>query len=250
MLSPQMLVFACVVGVVAGFVKGAVGFAMPMIMISGLGSFLAPDVALAALIVPTVVSNLWQASRGGLAATVLAMRQFGLYLAIVLVFIGFSAQLVTLLPGQVLLLFLGVPVTLFAASQLLGWQLRFRPENRRRVEVITASVAGFIGGVSGVWGPPTVAFLTALETPKADQMRIQGVVYGLGAVVLFGAHLRSGILNAETMPLSIAMVLPALAGMAVGFRAGDRMDQQKFRRATLAVLVVAGLNLVRRGLMG
>ena len=112
-----------------------------------------------------------------------------------------------------------------------------------------ASFAGLVGGISGVWGPPTVAYLTALNTPKADNMRIQGVVYAAGAVVLFLAHLRSGVLNATTLPLSLALVIPALVGMVIGFWAHDRLDQDRFRKATLAVLVIAGLNLVRRGLI-
>ncbi|MCU0802653.1 MAG: sulfite exporter TauE/SafE family protein, partial [Rhodobacteraceae bacterium] len=37
----------------AGFVKGAIGFAMPMIMISAFASLLPPDMALAALVLPT-----------------------------------------------------------------------------------------------------------------------------------------------------------------------------------------------------
>jgi uncharacterized membrane protein YfcA len=44
--------------------------------------------------------------------------------------------------------------------------------------------------------------------------------------------------------------VPALAGLWLGFRLQDRMDQNRFRRATLIVLVVAGLNLIRRGLLG
>ena len=67
-LGPDLLIAASAVAVVAGFVKGATGFAMPMIMISGLGSFLAPEVALAALAMPTLVSNLWQAVRQGIPA--------------------------------------------------------------------------------------------------------------------------------------------------------------------------------------
>jgi len=38
--------------------------------------------------------------------------------------------------------------------------------------------------------------------------------------------------------------------MWVGFRVQDRLDQQVFRRVVLSVLIVAGLNLVRRGLFG
>jgi hypothetical protein len=37
--------------------------------------------------------------------------------------------------------------------------------------------------------------------------------------------------------------------MALGYRLGDRLDQERFRKATLAVLVLAGLNLVRRAVI-
>nr|WP_216665598.1 sulfite exporter TauE/SafE family protein [Pseudoruegeria sp. HB172150] len=244
------MALAAVVGVLAGFVKGAVGFALPMIMISGLGSFLPPELALAALIVPTVVANIWQSMRDGLAAALESVRRFWVYTAITLVFIATSAQLVRVMPGWVFYLILGVPVTAFALAQLLGWRLVIRAEHRRRAEVMIASLAGFIGGLSGVWGPPTVAYLTALETPKAEQMRVQGVIYGAGSVVLLLSHLRSGVLNGQTLPLSVAMLVPCMIGLVIGYLAHDRMDQERFRRMTLAVLVVAGLNLVRRGLAG
>ncbi|MFV2003356.1 MAG: sulfite exporter TauE/SafE family protein [Paracoccaceae bacterium] len=234
----------------AGFVKGAVGFGMPMIMISGLGSFLAPEVALAALILPTVLSNVWQALRGGLLAAWQSVLTFRLFIAVLLVFIALSAQLVRQIPSAWLSLILGIPVTLFALTQLLGWRLRLHEGTKRRTEVLIGAMAGITGGLSGVWGPPTVAYLTATDTPKVDQIRVQGVVYGSGAVVLFFAHLKSGVLNAQTLPLSLWLLIPALIGMAVGIRVQDRLDQELFRRATLAVLVIAGLNLIRRGIIG
>jgi uncharacterized membrane protein YfcA len=88
--------------------------------------------------------------------------------------------------------------------------------------------------------------LTALETPKAAQMRIQGVIYGLGAVALTVAHVGSGILTLRTAAFSALMIVPALVGMRLGFALSDRFDQATFRRATLAVLLIAALNLLRR----
>ncbi len=249
-IDPILLAVAVVLTVVAGFVKGAVGFALPMIMISGLGSFLSPEVALAALILPTVAANLWQALRDGITAALASALRFRVYIGIVLLFIAGSAQLVRILPDWILYLILGAPVTIFAVAQLMGWRLHLKPAHRRRAEVIIASIAGFIGGLSGVWGPPTVAYLTAIDTPKVEHVRVQGVVYALGAVVLLAAHLNSGVLDGHTAPLSAALIAPAMAGMFLGFWVQDRLDQARFRRATLAVLAVAGLNLVRRGLVG
>jgi len=61
-LVPLSALLACLlVGLVAGVVKGMVGFAMPMIMISGMSSFISPELALAGLILPTLSTNGWQA---------------------------------------------------------------------------------------------------------------------------------------------------------------------------------------------
>jgi uncharacterized membrane protein YfcA len=248
-ISPSFLVLAFVVAFVAGAVKGIVGFAMPTVMISGLSTFLAPELALAALIIPTLLSNLWQALRQGIAAAVQTVKLFKIYVICCLGILVLSAQMVRVLPQAALFLVIGVPVAGFALLQLVGWRGRLEGQSPLW-EAAVGSFAGFMGGLSGVWGPPTVAYLTAIGTQKQDQIRAQGTIFGLGSLALLGAHLQSGVLRAETLPFSIAMVVPALVGMGVGLWVQDRIDQAAFRKATLAVLLVAGINLVRRGVMG
>jgi len=221
-----------------------------MIMISLLGSFLPPEKALAALIVPTVATNLWQALRGGVRAAAGSARLHWRFIAMVMVFIALSAQLVTLMPARVMYLTLGLPVVGFALAQLAGWTLKIARQHRLRAELGIGAFAGSIGGISGVWGPPTVIYLTALNTPKVEQMRVQGVVYGMGAVTLLLAHINSGVLNATTLPLSLALVVPSVIGLALGFAVQDRLNQVRFRRITLIVLVIAGANLLRRAAFG
>lgn len=248
-LPPMMFALACAIAVMAGVVKGLVGFAMPMVLISGLSTFIAPDVALAGLILPTVVTNVIQALRQGPRAALVSLRRFWLFLtAMFLALIG-SAQLVPMLDMQTMFLMIGVPVVGFALLQISGKAFH----GLRQSRVLDAGIggfAGFIGGVSGVWGAPTVAYLTGLQTEKHEQMRAQGVIYGVGAVALFGAHLKSGVLRPETAPLSIALVPAAVLGMWIGGRLLDGIDQKMFRKATLLVLLIAGMNLVRRGLVG
>lgn len=244
------IALAAGVTLAAGFVKGAVGFAMPMIMVSGLGSFMPPEIAIASLIVPALLSNLWQALRQGTKAAANSVRAHWRYLAMLLGFIALSAQLVTLLSATSLYLILGLPVTVFALLQLAGWAPRITPRNRRAAEIGGGAIAGAVGGISGVYGPPTVLYLTALDTAKTEQVRVQGVIYGAGAVMLALAHLHSGILTAGSAGLSLLLSVPALIGMATGLAVQDRLDQARFRKLTLVVLVAAGLNLVRRGLTG
>ncbi len=249
LFTPQDLAIACAVAVLAGMIKGMVGFAMPMIMVSGLSMMFPPDVALAGLILPTLATNGVQALREGAEAAFRSIRAFRVFLSVGLIFLLISAQLVSLVPASTFLMMIGAPVVFFALLQLLGFRLTLQ-QRSPRIEAVAGSIAGFIGGMSGVWGPPTVAYLTALNTPKNDQVRIQGVIYGLGAAALTVAHMGSGILRAETVPFSLLLITPALAGLWLGMQLQDRIDQATFRKATLFVLLLAGLNLVRRAVTG
>ncbi len=242
------ILLAVAVTIFASVVKGAIGFAMPMIMISGLASFLPADEALAALIVPTLATNLAQALRQGLGAALGTLREYRLLLITLCLVTFTAAQAVPLIPQALLLLTLGLPIVGFALSQLAGWQLRFDAHNRDRAEILTGLVGGFFGGISGVWGPPTIALLISLDVDKRENVRVQGVVYLIGAAMLAVAHLGSGVLNGETLPLSLALTVPAMAGLLLGFAIQDRLDAARFRRWTLVVLALTGLNLVRRAL--
>ena len=246
----NLLLLALAISFFAGAIKGAVGFAMPTIIISGLAAFVSGELALAALILPTLVTNVWQALRQGVRAAWASMARFKVFLLVGGVSLVTTAQLVVRVSDSTLFLLIGVPVACFVVLQISGWTPRIAPHQRSKAEAVVGALAGGIGGVSGVWGPPTVAYLTAIETPKVEQVRVQGVVYALGATALFFAHLNSGVLRAETLPLSVAMLPPALMGMWLGQRVQDKMDQARFKRLTLIILFFGAVNLIRKGLFG
>jgi uncharacterized membrane protein YfcA len=242
--------FLCLaVALGAGWIKGVVGFAMPMIMISLLSSFLPPSLALAGLMLPTLATNGLQALRDGPGAALAAVAQFRVFLIAAAVMLVVSAQLYVLIPTGLLLAAIGGPVVLFCALQIAGWRGRLARQNAG-LEVGIGGMAGFIGGLSGVWGPPMVAYLTALGTEKKLQMRAQGAAFGLGTILLILAHGPSGVVTPGTLTFSAILTVPAVLGMWLGRRVQDRIDQETFRKATLWVLLLAGLNLLRRALMG
>ena len=248
-LTADMMIVALCITAIAGVIKGMVGFGMPMVMISGLSTFLSPELALAGLIMPTVVANVMQALRQGPQAAVQSIKRFRVFLIAGFFMLVLSAQLLRFVSPDVMLLMIGLIVVVFSSAQLFGVRLQLAAPSSR-IEAGVGIFAGFIGGMSGIWGPPTVMYLTALGTEKKEQIRVQGVIYGLGALTLVGAHFGSGILRADTFVFSLAMVPPAIVGMWIGGKVQDRIDQETFRKVTLIVLTIAALNLVRRALMG
>ncbi|MBC6437458.1 MAG: sulfite exporter TauE/SafE family protein [Rhodobacteraceae bacterium] len=244
--------FSAALGVTfaAGFIKGAVGFAMPLVMVSGLSLFLEPQLAIAGLILPVVMSNLLQVLRFGGRAAWAVIVEYRRYIGIVCVMILIVAQFVTGIPTRTMYLVLGVPVMVLSLLQLFGVRFHIPPAWRPVAEWCVGLFAGALGGLTGTWGPPTVLYLIALETPKTRQMLVQGVVYGLGSVSLLAGHLHSGVLNPVTALFSAALLIPGFIGMRAGFWLSDRLNPDVFRKVTLVVLSVAGASLVRRGLLG
>ncbi len=244
-----VVIVALIITGFAGFVKGAVGFAMPLIMISTFSSLLPPEIALAGLILPTVITNIWQAFRQGIPAAWETAKKYHRFLIGMMALIPLSAQWVRIIPQDAFLLLLGVPIAVFAGLQLAGRSLAIRLEHRNRAEWGLGIIAGLYGGVAGVWGPPLLVFLLSTQSGKQETVRAQGVVFLIGALVLLGAHLHSGVLNAKTLPFSAILVVPALLGMVLGYWIQDRIAQARFRRWTQILLVLTGLNLIRQALV-
>ncbi|WP_415234684.1 sulfite exporter TauE/SafE family protein [Pseudorhodobacter sp.] len=247
-LALPLFLLAVAVTLFAGFVKGAVGFAMPMIMISAFSSFLPAEVALSGLILPTIVTNLRQAGRDGLPGFRDAVVGYWRFLLATVIFIAISAQFVRDIPQSVFLGLLGLPITVYALLQLTGRNLAIRLEHQTRAEWLFGIVAGLYGGLSGVWGPPLIVYQMSLGVAKREMLRVQGVVFLLGSVMLLMAHIKSGVVTGPNAVFSAALVVPAIIGMVVGIRVGDRMDQARFRWWTQVLLVLTGLNLMRRAL--
>jgi len=249
-LTPGAFAAALAVTLVAGFVKGAVGFAMPLIMMSAFSAFLPPEVALAGLLLPTLITNLFQAFRQGWSPAVQSMVKYRRFLIVTVIFIAVSAQVFHLIPRMAYLLLLGLPVTVYAAVQLAGVPLQIRMHHRVRAEWVLGVIGGLYGGVSGIWGPPLLVLLLSTGVAKLEMVRVQGVIFLLGSVALIAAHLGTGLANPDRLAFSAALVLPALLGMALGYKVQDRLDQTVFRRWTQGLLVVSGLNLVRQAFLG
>ena len=251
--DPELWVVAAAASVMlaGGFVKGAVGVALPMVALSGLGMFLTAQDAIAVMMLPSAISNLWQMFRQGRTAARETFARFWKLNLAMSVMLALSAQLVPRIDSDTLFVIVGLTVTIAALVQLVGLGPAARADAPRRgaLETGIGLFAGAIGGVTGVWGPPVLFYLIALGTEKREQVRMLGINFGIGWSVLTLAHLKSGVLNAATLPLSAAMLVPVMAGMALGMGLQDRMDPLRFRRVTLVVLCVAGLNLLRRGLV-
>jgi len=241
------LAFATFGFFLGGFVKGAVGFALPMVAIACAATVLPKEAAVAYLAVPVLVTNVWQSVRFGWAAAWRTLKSLRLMIGVMVVALLAATQLLPALDQRTFAGILGFIALSYALLQLAGW----RPVIARPLgDVVFGLLAGFFGGLSGVWGPPTLMLLMMLNLPKQELVRACGVVFTLGCLPFIAGHAISGVLNAQTATVSAALLLPTALGMWLGQRVQDRMDADRLKTAILLVLLVAGANFIRRAVFG
>ena len=229
----------------AGFVKGVVGFAMPLIMFSGFLVFLPQEKAIALIILPAFISNIFQAY----GLSVLETRKF-FFNYLVLIIVLFSmvyivSQFFLIVTEKFIHLTLAILIFTFLYFQLAG--IRFHILKRSKVfQVIFGIISGFFGGISGQWGPPLVIYFLSQNLSMKQIICYQGLTYSIASLALIGGHINSGVLSIELALLSIPFILISSLGQYAGTVFRELQSTNKFRKFTLLTLFLFGVFFVFR----
>jgi uncharacterized membrane protein YfcA len=241
-VDATVLATAAVAFLVAGGVKGVIGLGLPLTAIAILGLVLGLREAIPLLVIPVLVTNLWQVMQGGdLGGLFRRFWPMNLTLAIG-TWIG-TVILFRVDPAP-LAVVLGVVIVGYAALNLLTVRMNVRPGT----EVFWAPTIGFVSGVltgtTGSVGAPVAMYLQALELDKDAFVQAVALSFFIAAIFWIGALLDQGAFTREVVLWSVAALVPAAAGMWAGQRLRDRFSQSVFRKAVFAFLLVLGGNLV------
>ena len=232
---------------VAGFIKGIIGFGMPMIILGASAAIAQPSLGLAVLILPTLVTNIYQVSLFGRTELIVSVKEFKFFLFACLLGLFVGAQLFVAANLNSLVGGIGLVVLVLSFVQLIKIKGPKR-NNSMRLSGIFGAITGLLGGGTGIWGPTTVLYLTSIATPKPQQILVQGLTFAFSSVFLLIAHLYTGIFDHNTGTLSALMILPAMIGMLFGVGVQSYLNQEKFRLITLISLSVGGVYLMFRSI--
>ena len=232
--------------VVAGFVKGTVGFGLPLVALSVLTQFLDKEWVLAVMVLPVVFSNLFIGFEGRLFVP--SMHRF--WPIILAIGAGMVTGVLGLgwLPQESFLLVVGIVVITFALLEQFRLVLPVPATHERAVGVVAGLLGGLLGGISTAFGPPLVMYLTALRLSKDQFVAAIGVVWSFASVFLIATFYSASILVGERITWSLAACVPVGLGLWTGIRLRNRIPQEPFRRLVGLALLILGLNLVRRGI--
>lgn len=231
-----------------GFVKGALGFGLPLVAISLLPLVVPVDMALMLNAVVIPLSNLNQLLRAGRAGA--AAKRFwplGLGLAIG---IPVGALLISAVTEAQLTLALGLVVVLFTVLSFVAPRLAVPAAAERPVGVGVGVGAGVVGAMTSANGPVFVMYLVGLKLERALYMATLAWLFLLTGLLISGAYWSLGWFTMERLMIGVLCLVPAFAGMWVGDWAANRLSAERFRMLVIVALFVLGVNLIRRALTG
>lgn len=231
---------------IAGGVKGVIGLGLPSVSLALLTATLGLFEAMAILLVPSFVTNLWQAVVGGELRAILARTWPFLAAATITVWLG--ALALTRLDVAWLSALLGVLLLAYSVLSLTGSAISIPRHAERWAGPVLGTANGVLTGMTGSFVVPGVLYLQALGLPRDTLVQAMGVLFTLSTVALAVCLRERGLLSAELGLVSIAAVVPALLGMVAGQHVRSRLSEARFRTVFFVALGAMGLTIIARSL--
>jgi uncharacterized membrane protein YfcA len=230
----------------AGFVKGVIGMGMPTVSLALLLLGMGLPAAVQIVVVPTVVTNVWQALIGNSFGR-LVRRFHALLVATALgVWIGYAVFFRSY--PKAMTAVLGVAIGIYALSGIFGIPLMPRVRRETIASPVVGLATGVLAGATGNISMPALAYLHRLELPRNDIVQMLGILFTLGAAMLGLMLAGHGDYSAELLLVSALSVVPAAVGMLFGQRMRGRLSERAFRRALFSGLLLIGAHLVWKGI--
>lgn len=241
MWAPDVLLLVGATLFVAGLVKGVVGMGLPLVGLAVLTATLGLQPAMALMLVPAFVSNVWQGAVGGALTTIL--RRFWPMLLAAVAGVWLGVAILARADPALMSALLGLVISAYAAWGLLVRRVP-RPGGERWLKPMIGGVNGVITGMTGVYVFPSVPYMQALGVARDTLVQAMGVMFTVCTLALAAALASNALIPDEAGLLSVAAVAPTLAGMAVGQRLRRRLSETAFRRLLLLALLAIGSYLL------
>jgi len=240
MLSAGVIAWIGAVFLAAGFVKGVVGMGLPTVAMGLLAMTMPPVEAAALLLIPSLVTNIWQLltgpSFGGLCK-----RLWGMMAGVVIGTVA-GAGLLTGAHTAIASAGLGAALVLYASLGLAKAGFTTPARHEAWASPLVGVATGLVTGATGVFVIPAVPYLQSLRLDREDLIQALGLSFTVSTAALAFGLFRTGALASPTAQLagSIAALAPALAGMFIGQVLRQTMSVETFRKVFFVGLLALG----------
>ena len=245
-MSLAVLVVIASTFVLAGFVKGVIGLGLPTVAMGLLAIVMPPAQAASLLVVPSLLTNVWQALGPDLAP--LVRRLWPMLLAICLgTWLG--GGLLTADDGTRASIGLGTVLAIYGVLGLTSVEFFLPARLEPWFSPLVGTATGIVTAATGVYMIPSVPYLQAIGLEKDDLVRALGLSFTVSTLALAATLMQDGALQMPIVGVSLLALAPALVGMVLGQGVRARVRSETFRICFFVGSLLLGAHLVLRALI-
>lgn len=242
MIDNEILFIALVTFFFAGVIKGIVGLGLPTFSLAILTVFADLPTAMAILIAPSLVSNFWQAVKGGSFRIVFEKCWPFMFCATATVLVG--AAIFLSFDVRYLSVFLGCLIVFYAISGFFGFELPETQSRSKWIGPVLGVLNGLFTGLTGSFVVPGVMYLKSLGLNRDEFVQSMGILFTLSTLgLLFGLQ-QNNLFPKEFGLISLYAVAPAIIGMSLGKRVRNYFSESVFNLVFFCVLFVLGAYII------
>ena len=240
MFEPLLILIAAAF-LLAGFVKGVIGLGLPTVSMGLLAVTMPPSHALAIVIVPAIITNIWQTFVGPYLRDI--VHRLWPLMAGTVVGIWLNAGMLTGPYARYGTIVLGLLLVIYAIVGLSKLSFTVARRDEKWLGVLVGLVTGVVSAATGVQVLPSMPFMQAIGMEKDELVQALGVFFTVATVALAFNLTAAGLLSASTaLPGAVAMAA-SFAGMFIGQAVRSRMQPEAFRRWFLIAMILLGIYL-------
>jgi hypothetical protein len=240
-MSILLLTFIAAVFFLAGFVKGVIGLGLPTVSMGLLAVAMPPAQALAIVIVPGILTNVWQTFAGPYFLGIVR-RLWPLLLGLA-VGIWLNADMMTGPYARYGTVLIGVLLVIYAIIGLRKFVFTVPPPHEKWIGGVIGLTTGVISAATGVQVIPSMPFFQALGMKKDELIQALGVFFTVATVAQAFNLSAAGILDESTALPGVIALAFSFTGMAIGQTVRTRLEPETFRRWFLIGMIVLGIYL-------
>jgi uncharacterized membrane protein YfcA len=231
--------------VLAGFVKGVLGQGLPTVAVGILALIMSPGEATALLIIPALLTNIWQGWAGP-SLRPLLRRLWPTMVAICLgTWIATALGLGLLTPEAAALArkALGAALILYGVLGVSRIRLQVPPRAEPWLGPVMGAANGAVSTATGVFMVPVIPYIQSLGLERDDLVQAQGISFTVSTLSLSLVLIGSGTLNATNAMGSLLAVAVTFFGMMIGQRVRKLFNPEVFRFLFFLGMVALGVHL-------
>lgn len=228
----------------AGAVKGVIGMGLPTVSVGLLSLVMLPVEAAALMIVPSFVTNLWQAVVGPHLLAV-CRRLWTMMLGICAgTWVG--SGLLTGDSTALTVSALGAALAVYAVLGLTKVRFSVSPRTEPWLSPFAGVATGIVTGATGIFVIPSAPYIQALGMDKDRTVQAFGLSFTVSTVALAASLSLEGAYAVSVAGVSVLALLPAAVGMVAGQWVRTRVSAETFRLCFFVGTLLLGLHLALR----